>query len=85
MPEAEYPPLPALPTISGTVAGDAFAQAVSQVIIAASKDDTLPILTGVRMEIEDDLITLLATDRYRLAMREVPWKPVTPGIPPVRW
>ncbi|UKA54390.1 DNA polymerase III subunit beta [Arthrobacter sp. FW305-BF8] len=80
MPEAEYPPLPALPTITGTVAGDAFAQAVSQVIIAASKDDTLPILTGVRMEIEDDLITLLATDRYRLAMREVPWKPVTPGI-----
>ena len=80
MPEAEYPPLPALPTISGTVAGDSFAQAVSQVIIAASKDDTLPILTGVRMEIEDDLITLLATDRYRLAMREVPWKPVTPGI-----
>ena len=69
-----------LPTISGTVPGDAFAQAVSQVIIAASKDDTLPILTGVRMEIEDDLITLLATDRYRLAMREVPWKPVTPGI-----
>ncbi|WP_028272334.1 DNA polymerase III subunit beta, partial [Arthrobacter sp. UNC362MFTsu5.1] len=74
------PPLPALPTISGTVPGDSFAQAVSQVIIAASKDDTLPILTGVRMEIEDDLITLLATDRYRLAMREVPWKPVTPGI-----
>ena len=69
-----------MPTISGTVPGDAFAQAVSQVIIAASKDDTLPILTGVRMEIEDDLITLLATDRYRLAMREVPWKPVTPGI-----
>ena len=60
--------------------GDTFAQAVSQVIIAASKDDTLPILTGVRMEIEDDLITLLATDRYRLAMRELPWKPVTPGI-----
>ena len=80
MPEAEYPPLPALPPISGTVPGDSFAQAVSQVIIAASKDDTLPILTGVRMEIEDDLITLLATDRYRLAMREVPWKPVTPGI-----
>jgi DNA polymerase-3 subunit beta len=69
-----------LPAISGTVPGDAFAQAVSQVIIAASKDDTLPILTGVRMEIEDDLITLLATDRYRLAMREVPWKPTTPGI-----
>lgn len=80
MPEADYPELPALPDISGVVDGDAFAQAVSQVIIAASRDDTLPILTGVRMEFEDDLITLLATDRYRLAMREVAWKPATPGI-----
>ncbi|MFC3300826.1 DNA polymerase III subunit beta [Arthrobacter agilis] len=80
MPEGEYPELPKLPDISGVVDGDAFAQAVSQVIIAASRDDTLPILTGVRMEIEDDLITLLATDRYRLALREVTWKPTTPGI-----
>lgn len=80
MPEAEYPELPTLPETSGTVDGDAFSQAVSQVIIAASRDDTLPILTGVRMEIEDDLITFLATDRYRLALREVSWKPVTPGV-----
>lgn len=80
MPEGEYPELPTPPEISGVVDGDAFAQAVSQVIIAASRDDTLPILTGVRMEIEDDLITLLATDRYRLALREVTWKPRTPGI-----
>lgn len=80
MPEADYPELPALPDISGTVDGEAFAQAVSQVIIAASRDDTLPILTGVRMEIEDDLITLLATDRYRLAMREVAWRPASSGI-----
>ena len=48
MPENDYPELPALPEISGTVPGDAFAQAVSQVIIAASRDDTLPILTGVQ-------------------------------------
>lgn len=80
MPESDYPELPALPDVSGTVPGDAFAQAVSQVIIAASRDDTLPILTGVRMEIEDDLITLLATDRYRLALRELRWRPATSGI-----
>ncbi len=80
MPVAEYPELPALPDVSGVVDGEAFSQAVSQVIIAASRDDTLPILTGVRMEIEDDLITFLATDRYRLALREVSWKPTTPGI-----
>ncbi|WP_299168575.1 DNA polymerase III subunit beta [uncultured Arthrobacter sp.] len=80
MPEAEYPELPALPDVSGVVDGDAFAEAVSQVIIAASRDDTLPILTGVRMEIEEDLITFLATDRYRLALRELSWKPTNPGI-----
>ncbi|MER2133695.1 MAG: DNA polymerase III subunit beta [Arthrobacter sp.] len=80
MPVSEYPELPALPDVSGVVDGDSFAQAVSQVIIAASRDDTLPILTGVRMEIEDDLITFLATDRYRLALRELQWKPATPGI-----
>lgn len=80
MPEGEYPELPKLPDISGVVDGEAFSQAVSQVIIAASRDDTLPILTGVRMEIEGDLITLLATDRYRLALREVAWKPSSPGI-----
>lgn len=85
MPESEYPALPALPAISGTLPGDAFAQAVSQVIIAASKDDTLPILTGVRMEIEDDLITLLATDRYRLAMRESRGSLSPRAFPPAHW
>ncbi|MGJ9403611.1 DNA polymerase III subunit beta [Arthrobacter sp. KK5.5] len=80
MPVADYPALPALPDIAGVVDGEAFAQAISQVIVAASKDDTLPILTGVKMEIEDDLITFLATDRYRLALREVSWRPANPGI-----
>ncbi|MEE1621496.1 DNA polymerase III subunit beta [Zafaria sp. J156] len=80
MPVGDYPELPVLPELAGVVDGEAFAQAVSQVIVAASKDDTLPILTGVKMEIEDDLITFLATDRYRLAMREVSWKPTVPGL-----
>ena len=48
--------------------------------MAASRDETLPILTGVRMEIEGDVLTLLATDRYRLAMRTLPWRPSAPGI-----
>lgn len=80
MPVAEYPELPVLPEVTGVVDGEAFAHAINQVIVAASKDDTLPILTGVKMEIEDDLITFLATDRYRLAMREVRWKPAQAGI-----
>ena len=52
MPVDDYPQLPGLPDLSGVVAGDEFAHAVAQVNIAASKDDTLPILTGIRMEIE---------------------------------
>lgn len=75
MPDAEYPELPSLPEVSGTVDGADFATAVSQMTVAASKDDTLPILTAVRLEFEADKITFLATDRYRLAMRELPWRP----------
>ena len=79
MPVEEYPNLPAMPDESGVVAGDVFTEAVAQVTIAASRDETLPILTGVRVEIEGDTLTLLATDRYRLAMRTLTWRPVTPG------
>ncbi|RYZ27481.1 MAG: DNA polymerase III subunit beta, partial [Propionibacteriaceae bacterium] len=54
--------------------------AVAQVTVAASRDETLPILTGVRMEIEGDRLTLLATDRYRLAVRELRWNPSSPDM-----
>ena len=77
MPADDYPTLPSSPAISGTIAGDIFTTAVAQVSIAADRGDTLPILTGVRVEIEGDKITLLATDRYRLAMRELTWNPET--------
>jgi len=75
MPVEEYPTLPSMPEGSGLVAGDQFSQAVGQVSIAASREDSPPMLAGVRMEIEGDELTLLATDRYRLAMRTLPWRP----------
>ena len=75
MPVEDYPALPAMPELSGTVSGDELTHAVAQVTVAASRDDTLPLLTGVRMEIDGDKVTLLATDRYRLAMRELTWSP----------
>lgn len=75
MPLDEYPVLPAQPGIIGTVDSQVFAQAISQVSIAASRDDTLPLLTGVRIEVEGEHMTLLATDRYRLAMRVIDWEP----------
>ncbi|MGW5050873.1 DNA polymerase III subunit beta [Actinokineospora sp. NPDC004072] len=75
MPVEDYPSLPAMPQHAGEVAGEVFGQAVSQVAVAAGKDDTLPMLTGVRVEIAGDKLTLVATDRFRLAMREFEWKP----------
>ena len=80
MPLVDYPELPELPEVSGTVDGTEFARAVSQVLVAASKDETLPILTGIRLEVQGDTMTLLATDRYRLAMRELTWSPTNPEI-----
>lgn len=78
MPVDQYPALPELPAHSGTIDGGEFQQAVSQVTVAASRDETLPILTGIRVEIEGSNISLLATDRYRLALRELSWKPSVP-------
>lgn len=75
MPVADYPSLPVAPESSGSIDGHDFTQAVAQVSIAADRGDTLPILTGVRVEIEGEKVTLLATDRYRLAMRELTWRP----------
>jgi DNA polymerase-3 subunit beta len=75
MPVDDYPALPQMPESSGRVAGDVFTLAVSQVTTAAGRDDTLPILTGVRLEIDGSTIRLLATDRYRLAERTLSWTP----------
>ena len=80
MPVGDYPALPELPAPAGTVDGAAFAHAVAQVTVAASKDDTLPILTAVKVEIEGDTMTFLATDRYRLAMKEIRWTPADPSL-----
>ncbi|PZS12683.1 MAG: DNA polymerase III subunit beta [Pseudonocardiales bacterium] len=84
MPVEDYPRLPTMPTTAGTVASSEFATAVAQVAIAAGRDDTLPMLTGVRLEIEGDRLTLAATDRYRLAVRELAWKPDDPSAEPAQ-
>lgn len=75
MPVEDYPQLPSQPAHAGELTGDAFGQAVTQVAVAAGKDDTLPMLTGMRLEISGSSLTLVATDRFRLAMREFEWKP----------
>jgi len=79
LPVEEYPDLPELPHTAGTVDGGVLAAAISQVTPAASRDDTLPLLTGVNIEVDGETMTLAATDRYRLAVRELPWNPARAG------
>jgi DNA polymerase-3 subunit beta len=69
-----------MPPAAGSVGSDAFASAVSQSATAAGRDDTLPALTGVRIEIEGETLTLISTDRYRLAVRELRWSPARPDL-----
>ena len=79
LPSAEYPELPELPQLAGTADGGALATAIGQVTPAASRDDTLPMLTAVNVELAGSTMTLAATDRYRLAVRELGWNPA-PGF-----
>ncbi|MBB6122050.1 DNA polymerase III subunit beta [Nocardiopsis algeriensis] len=80
MPLEDYPTLPGMPGRIGSVSSDAFAEAVRQVTPAASRDDTLPMLTGAYLDFRGDTLSVVATDRYRIAVRELWWKPEDPGI-----
>ncbi|MEW9531706.1 DNA polymerase III subunit beta [Microbispora sp. NPDC049125] len=75
MPDEDFPSMPAMPPSIGVVGGGVFATAVGQVAAAASRDDSLPMLTGVRVDIEGVRVTMAATDRYRIAARELLWHP----------
>jgi DNA polymerase-3 subunit beta len=78
LPLNEYPNLPTMPETSGNITSELFATAVNQVAVAAGRDDSLPTLTGIHVDINKETITFAATDRYRLAVREINWTPNNP-------
>ncbi|MEV4094052.1 DNA polymerase III subunit beta [Streptosporangium saharense] len=80
MPVEDFPTLPEIPQKIGAVGGGVFASAVGQVAPAASRDETLPMLTGVRVDIAGEQVTMAATDRYRIAAREFEWRPEQPDV-----
>ncbi|MFG6492774.1 DNA polymerase III subunit beta [Microbacterium sp. P03] len=73
MPVQEYPAIPEVSGDSGLVPAEDFATAIAQVAFAASRDDVTPVLTGVQLEVSGTSLSLVATDRYRVALREIPW------------
>jgi DNA polymerase-3 subunit beta len=75
LPVVDYPALPEMPEATGVIPSEEFARAVSQVVAAAGRDELLPVFTGVRLEIENATLSLLATDRYRMALKELDWNP----------
>lgn len=76
----DYPTLPALPEETGALSAELFAEAISQVAVAAGRDDTLPMLTGIRVEISGESVVMAATDRFRLAVRELTWSAAGPDV-----
>lgn len=67
----EFPRLPETTDSGVRVAAGAFAEALRQVVSAASKDDARPILTGVLLTASSGGLRLVATDSYRLALRDL--------------
>lgn len=73
MPVEEYPTLPQVSAETGQLSAEDFASAVAQVAVAASRDDVTPVITGVQLEVGDHSLSLVATDRYRVAVRAIGW------------
>ena len=79
LPINEYPNLPDMPEVLGSLDTETFNHAVSQVATAAGKDESLLSLTGIHVEVKGENITMAATDRYRLAVRELTFNPARPN------
>lgn len=80
MPVEEYPTLPQISESSGLLKADDFSNAIAQVAVAASRDDVTPVITGVQLEVSENSLSLVATDRYRVAVREIAWDAASSGI-----
>jgi DNA polymerase III subunit beta len=71
---AEYPNAPQSPQPSGKVAGEAFAESVSQVSVAASREEVTPVLTAVMISANNSQLSFIATDRFRVATKTISWQ-----------
>ena len=65
----EFPPIPSVEEGVGvTVDVQVLRHAINQVVFAAATEDSRPVLTGVKVEMEGDTLTLAAADGFRLAV-----------------
>jgi DNA polymerase-3 subunit beta len=81
-------PVVEFPTVNpvaegGHLLGPALVEGLRQVVRAASNDDARPLLTGVLMTTEDEVVRLVATDSYRLALRDLRDTKAIPDAPEI--
>ena len=75
MSESDYPELPEIPSSLGAIDGDTFSHAIAQAAVAISREESRPVLTGVRVAFSGDKVQMTATDRFRLSRSTFTWSP----------
>jgi DNA polymerase III subunit beta len=71
LPAEDFPGLQEPSGTTVTAEAAAFAEAVGQVGRGASRDEARPVLTGVLLEVSREGVVMVATDSYRLAVRDL--------------
>lgn len=73
LPIAQYPTLPPIPPVNGTIDGEAFISAVRRVSVASAKDSTRPFQKGIQLKATPTSVTFTAADPNRIARCQVQW------------
>ena len=73
MATTDYPDTPEFPAATGKVSASEFTNSVAKVASAASREEVTPVLTAVMIQADEKNLTMVATDRFRVAVKSLPW------------
>ncbi len=68
---SEFPPVPESAEAEVVMQGRQLKEMINQTVFAAAREESRPILTGILMQFEEDVLTMAAADGYRLAVRKI--------------
>ena len=73
MSTTDYPDTPEFPVATGKVSANEFTNGVAKVAVAASREEVTPVLTAVMITASSKELTMVSTDRFRVAVKVIPW------------
>ena len=73
MSTTDYPDTPEFPVATGKVSANEFTNGVAKVAVAASREEVTPVLTAVMITASPKELTMVSTDRFRVAVKVIPW------------